>query len=73
MFRRVLRMKRHITTAALIAIGIFCLSTYCSAITIKEVKPGEDIFQYIQQVKGSFDPTLYKQASRCGKCLQGGR
>ena len=54
-------MKRHIRTAALFAIGIFCLSTYCSAITIKDVKPGEDIFQYIQQVKGSFDPTLYKQ------------
>jgi len=54
-------MKRFIMIAALFAIGIFCLSTYCSAITIKDVKPGEDIFQYIQQVKGSFDPTLYKQ------------
>ena len=54
-------MKRFIMIAALFAIGIFCLSTYCSAITIKDVKPGEDIFQYIQQVKGAFDPTLYKQ------------
>jgi ethanolamine ammonia-lyase large subunit len=54
-------MKRFIMIAALFAIGIFCLSTYCSAITINDVKPGEDIFQYIQQVKGSFDPTLYKQ------------
>ena len=50
-------MKRHITTASLFAIGFLCLSTYCSAITIKDVKPGEDIFQYINQAKGSFDQT----------------
>ena len=54
-------MKRNVITAALVTIGVFFLSTYCSAITIKDVKPGEDIIQYIQQVKGAFDPTLYKQ------------
>jgi len=56
-----MRMKRNIITTALVAIGVFFLSVYCSAITIKDVKPGEDVFQYIQQVKGSFDPTLHKQ------------
>ena len=54
-------MKRNMSIAGLVTIGVFFVSTYCSAITIKDVKPGEDVFQYIQQVKGSFDPTLYKQ------------
>ena len=54
-------MKRFIAITAMIALGVFAFSTYSSAITIKEVKPGEDVFQYIQQVKGSFDQTLYRQ------------
>jgi len=29
--------------------------------SIKEVLPGEDIFAYINRVKGSFDQTLYRQ------------
>ncbi|MCX5903230.1 MAG: ethanolamine ammonia-lyase [Proteobacteria bacterium] len=45
----------------MIALGVFAFSTYSSAIAIKAVKPGEDVFQYIQQVKGSFDQTLYQQ------------
>jgi ethanolamine ammonia-lyase large subunit len=29
--------------------------------TIKEIKPGEDVFAYVTRVKGSFDQTLYRQ------------
>jgi ethanolamine ammonia-lyase large subunit len=29
--------------------------------TIKEIKPGEDVFAYISRVKGSFDQTTYRQ------------
>jgi len=29
--------------------------------SIKEVLPGEDIFAYINRVKGSFNQTLYRQ------------
>ena len=30
-------------------------------ITLKDVKPGEDVFAYISRVKGGFDQTLYQQ------------
>lgn len=40
---------------------MLCLSATCGAVTIKEVKPGEDVFAYIQRVKGGFDQTLYRQ------------
>jgi ethanolamine ammonia-lyase large subunit len=54
-------MKRFIAITAMIALGVFAFSTYSSAIAIKDIKPGEDVFQYVQQVKGSFDQTLYQQ------------
>jgi ethanolamine ammonia-lyase large subunit len=38
-----------------------CAGTDCGAVTIRDVKPGEDVFGYIQRVKGSFDQTLYQQ------------
>ncbi|MHC1741577.1 MAG: ethanolamine ammonia-lyase [Syntrophobacteraceae bacterium] len=30
-------------------------------ITIKDAKPGEDVFAYITRIKGSFDQTVYRQ------------
>ena len=54
-------MKRTIAITAMIALGVFAFTTYCSAIAIKDVKPGEDVFKYIERVKGSFDQTLYQQ------------
>jgi len=50
-----------ILMACIVCLGVFCLSTYCGAVTIKDVKPGEDVFGYITRVKGSFDQTLYQQ------------
>jgi ethanolamine ammonia-lyase large subunit len=50
-----------ILMACIVCLGVFCLSTYCGAITIKDVKPGEDVFGYITRVKGTFDQTLYQQ------------
>jgi len=50
-----------ILMACIVCLGLFCLSTYCGAVTIKDVKPGEDVFGYITRVKGGFDQTLYQQ------------
>ncbi|MEW6441164.1 MAG: ethanolamine ammonia-lyase [bacterium] len=47
--------------AGLILIAWLYAGSDCSAITIADVKPGEDVFGYIQRVKGSFDQTLYQQ------------
>jgi ethanolamine ammonia-lyase large subunit len=54
-------MKRSILFAVMLLIGLFAFTTDSGAITIKDVKPGEDVFKYIQRVKGSFDQKLYQQ------------
>jgi len=54
-------MKRLLLIAALLCFGLFGFSTFSGAVTIRDVKPGEDVFKYIQRVKGSFDQKLYQQ------------
>jgi ethanolamine ammonia-lyase large subunit len=54
-------MKRFILFAAMLFFGALAFSTNSDAITIKDVKPGEDVFKYITRVKGSFDQKLYQQ------------
>jgi len=54
-------MKRIILMTVMIAVGVFAFSTNSGAIAIRDVKPGEDVFKYIQRVKGSFDQKLYQQ------------
>ncbi len=46
---------------SVVCVGTLCLSAQCGAVTISEVKPGEDVFDYISRVKGNFDQTLYQQ------------
>jgi ethanolamine ammonia-lyase large subunit len=65
-------MKRIIAITAMIALAVFALSTYCSAIAIKDVKPGEDVFKYIERVKGSFDQTMYQQIIGAGNAFKEG-
>jgi len=54
-------MKRFILMTVMIAFGFFAFGTNSGAVTIKEVKPGEDVFKYIKRVKGGFDQKLYQQ------------
>jgi len=57
-------MKGRITRvllAGLVGLGVLSLSVWASAITIHDVKPGEDVFAYITRVKGAFDPEMYKK------------
>jgi ethanolamine ammonia-lyase large subunit len=54
-------MKRSILITAMLLFGFFAFSTTSSAITIKDVKPGEDVFSYIKRVKGSFNQKMYQQ------------
>jgi ethanolamine ammonia-lyase large subunit len=44
-----------------VSAAILSVSATCGAITIKGVNAGEDVFTYIQRVKGGFDQTLYQQ------------
>jgi len=54
-------MKRFILFIALLCFGVLAFSTNSDAVTIKNVRPGEDVFSYITRVNGSFNQKLYQQ------------
>ena len=53
-----------------VCVSGYSSARYCLAITIKEVKPGEDVFAYITRVKGGFDQTLYQQVIGASNALK---
>lgn len=54
-------MRRIVLITAVLLCGLIAFSTSSGAVTIRDVKPGEDVFSYIKRVKGSFDQRLYQQ------------
>jgi len=46
---------------AIACIMFFSMATIAGAVTIESVKPGENVFQYVKRVKGSFDHGLYQK------------
>ena len=46
---------------ACVCLGFLSTATWCGAVAIKDVKSGEDVFQYVERIKGEFDQTLYQQ------------
>ena len=57
-------MGKFVRTLFGVSLFCFCilfLSTYCGAVTIKDVKPGESVFKYVERIKGKFDHKLYQQ------------
>jgi ethanolamine ammonia-lyase large subunit len=55
------KLTSKFTISSLVCLWILSLGTYCGAVTIKEVKPGEDVFGYVNRIKGKFDHTFYQQ------------
>lgn len=55
------KLMRNLLIASLACFFFLSLSTFCSAVSITDVKSGEDIFKYIERIKGKFDQTLYRQ------------
>jgi len=56
-----MNFTKRMAFVAIACLTILSLSSICDAVTIKDVKPGEDVFQYVQREKGKFDLTLYQQ------------
>ena len=54
-------MKRIMLITVMLCFGFLAFSAESGAITIKDVKPGEDVFKYIKRIKGSFEQTMYQQ------------
>ena len=44
-----------------LAFAIVFAGTVCEAVSIPEVKKGEDVFSYVKRIKGGFDHTFYQQ------------
>jgi ethanolamine ammonia-lyase large subunit len=44
-----------------IGLAVMFLASAAGAVTIRDIKPGEDVFAYVNRVKGGFDQTLYQQ------------
>ena len=55
-------MKKCAVITCMFFIGI-ChhLPSACSAIAIRDARPGESVLQHIQRTGGSLDQTLYRQ------------
>jgi len=47
--------------AGAIVVACFGMSAYAGAVTIHDVQKGEDVFSYVQRIKGGFDQALYQQ------------
>lgn len=45
----------------LVQVMAVCFIPHVDAVTIGSVHPGEDVFKYLERVKGGFDQTLYQQ------------
>jgi len=55
------RLIRTFLVAGFVSLGLLSLNTYVGAVTIKDVKPEESVFEYVRRIKGRFDQTLYQQ------------
>jgi len=56
-----MRKLMKLLIVSIVCLGFLSLGAYSEAVTIKEVKPGEDVFKYVERIKGKFDQTLYQQ------------
>ncbi|MDY6837745.1 MAG: ethanolamine ammonia-lyase subunit EutB [Thermodesulfobacteriota bacterium] len=56
-----LRWIRTCLVAGVVLWGCLSLGTHAAAVTIKDVRPGEDVFAYVKRIKGRFHRTLYRQ------------
>lgn len=56
-----MRNKGKLLLGVAICLAMTFLSGPAGAVTIRDVRPGEDVFKYVQRTKGKFDQTLYQQ------------
>ena len=55
------KTTRMFMITCLVGAGVFSLVATAGAVSVKEIRPGEDVFAYVTRVKGGFDQTLYQQ------------
>ena len=54
-------VKKILGISVLIVFMIVSLASLAGAVTIKDIKSDEDVFAYVNRIKGEFDQTLYQQ------------
>ncbi len=55
------KFTKTLFIAGVVCLYILSLNVFCGAVTIKDVKPGDSVFKYVERIKGEFDQTLYQQ------------
>jgi len=53
--------RRVLSILSLLFLMLFSLAAPAAAVTIESVNKGEDVFAYVNRIKGKFDQTLYQQ------------
>ncbi len=56
-----MRRKGRLLIGITIGLAVAFLAGTAGAVVIRDVKPGEDVFAYVERSKGGFDQTLYQQ------------
>jgi len=53
--------RKALSALLMLFVMLFSLVTSAAAVTIESVDKGEDVFAYVNRIKGKFDQTLYQQ------------
>jgi len=53
--------RKVLTVLLMLFLMLFSLESSAAAVTIESVNKGEDVFAYVNRIKGNFDQTLYQQ------------
>ncbi|MEZ4598209.1 MAG: ethanolamine ammonia-lyase subunit EutB [Syntrophotaleaceae bacterium] len=56
-----MRKRSRILIVAVAGLAGIFLAGIAGAVTVRDIKPGEDVFAYVQRTAGKFDQTLYRQ------------
>ncbi|MGE4492933.1 MAG: ethanolamine ammonia-lyase [Syntrophotalea sp.] len=56
-----MQRSRKLLYGITFGLALCFVASLAGAVTVSDVKPGEDVFAYVTRVKGQFDQTLYQQ------------
>ena len=56
-----MRKRSNVLIALACGMAVALLASTVGAVTIRNIQPNEDVFSYVQRVKGDFDQVLYQQ------------
>ena len=71
--RRTFLVMMGVTGAALAGLTLNVKRTAAEAMTMQEIKKGENVFAYTERIHGKFDQTLFQQVIGASNAFKGRR